>query len=117
MGISDIIKYPFWTLALATGAKSFKDNKMIGSAVLNRKGLHAKRVKLAHDLAWSRRARLAKSIAPEDRAAFDRDGFVMKRDFLPPAEFAALRDAALSYRAPVRQSRSEGDTITRRMAL
>jgi hypothetical protein len=116
MKAADIVKYPFWTLALATGAKSFKDNKVIGSAALNRKGLHAKRVKLAHDLAWSRRARLAKLVSQEDRAAFDRDGFVMKRGFLPPAAFAALREAALSYRAPVRQM-VQGDTITRRLAL
>jgi hypothetical protein len=37
----DIVKYPFWTLALATGAKSFRDNKVIGSPALNRWGLHA----------------------------------------------------------------------------
>ncbi len=38
MKAADILKYPFWTLALATGAKSFRDNKVIGSAALNRAG-------------------------------------------------------------------------------
>ncbi len=38
---SDIIRYPFWALALASGAKSFRDNKVIGSPALNRAGLHS----------------------------------------------------------------------------
>ena len=78
----DVLKLPFWTLALATGAKSFRDNRVIGSPALNRRGLHMRRVKLAHDLAWSRRRRLQHIVSSEDRAAFDRDGFVLKRHFL-----------------------------------
>ena len=113
---TDILRYPLWTLALATGAKSFRDNKVIGSARLNRLGLHAGRVKLAHDLAWSRRRRLASLVSVEDLAAFDRDGFVMTRDYLPADKFAALRDAALGYRGPAREM-VQGDTITRRLAL
>src|SRR5437763_1653431 len=79
----DIVKFPFWTLALATGAKSFRDNRVIGSPVLNRLGLHKRRAKLAHGLAWRRRKRLEHLVSAEDRAAFMRDGFVMKRDYLP----------------------------------
>lgn len=113
---ADILKLPFWTLALATGAKSFRDNKVIGSATLNRWGLHRARVKLAHDLAWSRRRRLAHLVDASDRDAFNRDGFILKRDFLDPASFAGLKEAALNYRAPAREM-VQGDTITRRMAL
>ena len=112
----DLVKAPFWTLALATGAKSFRDNKVLGSPALNRRGLHAWRVKLAHDLAWSRRARLANGIAVDDRAAFDRDGFVMKPGYLPPDVFARLRAAVLDFQAPAREM-IQGDTITRRIAL
>ena len=116
MKAADIIKYPFWTLALATGAKSFRDNKVIGSPTLNRMGLHAKRIQLAHDLAWSRRRRLAHLIDPADRAAFDRDGFVAKRNFLDPDTFARLKEQALGYRATAREM-VQGETITRRMAI
>lgn len=116
MKATDIIKLPFWTLGLATGAKSFRDNKVIGSPTLNRWGLHRARVKLAHDLAWSRRRRLEHLVSGEDRDAFRRDGFVAKRNFLDAATFAALRDSALAFRAPAREM-IQGDTITRRIAL
>src|SRR5438067_5306014 len=112
----DIVKFPFWTLALATGAKSFRDNRVIGSPVLNRLGLHKRRAKLAHGLAWRRRKRLEHLVSAEDRAAFMRDGFVMKRDYLDPIEFARLRDGVLSFEAPAREM-VQGDTITRRIAL
>jgi hypothetical protein len=113
---ADIIKLPFWTLALATGAKSFRDNRVIGSPALNRRGLHVRRVRLAHDLAWSRRRRLAHLVSADDRSAFDRDGFVMKCDYLDRDEFARVRDAVLALDAPAREM-VQGDTVTRRIAL
>ncbi len=73
-------------------------------------------MKLAHDLAWSRRRRLAHLMSPEDRAAFDRDGYIAKRDFLPPDVFARLKDEVMNFRAAAREM-VQGDTITRRMAL
>jgi hypothetical protein len=112
----DILKFPFWTLALATGAKSFRDNRVIGSPALNRRGLHVRRVKLAHDLAWRRRHRLEHLASAEDRAAFARDGFVMKCNYLAGDEFERLKDAVLAFEAPAREM-VQGDTITRRMAL
>src|SRR6185503_6579191 len=112
----DVLKLPFWTLALATGAKSFRDNRVIGSPALNRRGLHMRRVKLAHDLAWSRRRRLQRLVSSDDRAAFDRDGFVLKRDFLDRDFFARLRDAVMAFEGPAREM-VQGDTITRRIAL
>lgn len=111
-----ILKAPFWTLALATGAKSFRDNKVLGSPALNRWGLHAKRAKLAHDLAWARRRRLKNLVSVQDAAVFDRDGFVLKPDFLPREAFDALRAAVLGFRAPAREM-LQGDTITRRIAI
>lgn len=108
--------WPWWALQLVTGAKSFADNPLIGSRRLNEAGLHVARLRLAHSMAWSRRRRLAKLIAPVDRAAFDRDGFVLKRDFLPPEVFARLRDGIAGYRAPAREQQ-QGDAITRRIAL
>jgi hypothetical protein len=112
----DILKYPLWTLALATGAKSFRDNRVIGSPTLNRRGLHERRIKFAHRLAWSRRKRLAYLVHAEDRTAFDRDGFVVKQNYLPAEDFTRLRDQVLGFEGPAREM-MQGDTITRRMAL
>lgn len=116
MKAADIAKFPFWTLAVASGAKSFRDNKVIGSPALNRIGLHVARIKLAHELAWSRRKRLAHLVSAEDRADFARDGFIARRNFLDPDTFARLKEQALSFRATAREM-IQGDTITRRMAL
>ncbi|MFT3989242.1 phytanoyl-CoA dioxygenase family protein [Aestuariivirga sp.] len=116
MKAADIVKLPLWTLALASGAKSFRDNKVIGSPTLNRWGLHRARVKLAHDLAWSRRRRLAARVSDEDRAAFDRDGFVVKENYLPTEEFSRLREQVFAFEGPAREM-VQGDTITRRLAL
>src|SRR5258708_26216992 len=64
-GLGDILSrarrvamMPVWLGQLATGAKSFGDNPILGSRRLNELGLHAGRVQLAHALATSRRARL-----------------------------------------------------------
>ena len=73
---------PLHVAALATSAKSFRDNPVIGSPRLNRAGLHVARVRLAHRMAEWRRERLASLISVDDRAAFDRDGFVFG-DLLP----------------------------------
>jgi hypothetical protein len=107
---------PWWLAQLATGAKSFSNNPIIGSHRLNTRGLHAARVKCAHAMAWKRRRKLAKLIDPADREAFDRDGYVAKTDFLPADQFARLRDAVLAHHGPARDM-VQGDTITRRFAL
>ncbi len=116
MSIARYLLAPWWLAQLATGAKSFKDNPLIGSRRLNARGLHGARVKLAFAMAERRRRRLARLLDPADRAAFDRDGFLLKRDFLPPDAFAALRDAVFAHPAPAREM-VQGDTITRRIAL
>ena len=108
--------WPLWVAQLATGAKSFIDNPLIGSRRLNKAGLHVARLKLAHRMAWSRRRRLARLIDPADRAAFDRDGFVLKRDFLPQDVFDRLVGQIRTFRGAARQM-VQGDTITRRIAL
>jgi hypothetical protein len=84
---------PLWVLALGTGAKSFADNPILGSEALNRRGLHVRRLTLAHRLAWARRARLARSVPAEWREQFDRDGFIETRE------------------------QQQGETITRRVAI
>ena len=110
------IMAPWWFAQLFTGAKSFERNLLIGSRLLNRWGLHATRVAVAHRLAAARRRRLACLISAADREAFDRDGFVRRENFLPQDEFAALASEIKAYRGPLREI-TEGDTILRKIAL
>jgi hypothetical protein len=107
---------PLWVLQLATGYKSFVDNPILGSPALNRRGLHVARTRLAHQLAWWRRQRLTRHLHPEDRAAFDRDGYVCIPGFLPASQFAGLREQLLKSELPAREHR-QGDTITRRVPI
>ncbi|MCF8709627.1 phytanoyl-CoA dioxygenase family protein [Rhizorhapis sp. SPR117] len=114
--IQTILKSPLWVLQLGTGAKSFKDNRLIGSKRLNQMGLHTARVRFAHWLAWKRRARLARMVSAQDRVQFDEQGFVAIENFLPADEFALLRERILKQEAPAREM-LQGDTITRRIAV
>jgi hypothetical protein len=107
---------PVWGAQLLSGAKSFERNPLIGSRRLNEHGLHAVRVTVAHQLAAARRRRLARLISDADRAAFDRDGFVVRPEFLPRPVFAELVAQLRAYRGPLREI-TEGDTIMRKIAL
>ncbi len=109
---ADILKTPIWAAELASGAKSFADNPLIGSRRLNQHGLHKKRVMLAQSMADSRRRRLSHLVSAENAADYARDGFVICRDVLPPEAFARLRreveDNAFSA-----QEMLQGHTVTR----
>jgi hypothetical protein len=107
---------PFWLAQVFTQEKFFARNPVIGNRWLNERGLHTARVTIAGRLAERRRRRLAPLIASEDRRRLDRDGFVVKRDFLPPDVFADLVAQVRALRAPAREM-VEGDTITRHIAL
>lgn len=107
---------PLHIAALATGAKSFRDNPIIGSPTLNRMGLHVARIRLAHAMAERRRRRLRRLVSDEDAAAFERDGFVIKRDFLPADVFRQLQDQVMAFRGPAREMQ-QGDAVTRRIPL
>lgn len=82
---------PLHAAMLATGAKSFENNPLIGSRWLNEKGLHLARRILARRMAERRRTACATALTPEDRAAFLRDGFLVKPNFLPQPMFDAMR--------------------------
>ncbi|HET7577127.1 MAG TPA: phytanoyl-CoA dioxygenase family protein [Sphingomicrobium sp.] len=107
---------PLWFLALFTGAKSFADNPILGSAALNRAGLHGWRVRAAHALTRWRRARLSHLVPEHLRDQFDRDGFVVVKDVLPPEDFRRLQKAILDSEFECR-AHQQGDTVTRRVAL
>lgn len=112
----DVLKMPWHLLALAGKTKSFVHNPLIGSQRLNQWGLHRQRVALADRTAWTRRARWVGSLSADDRAAYARDGFVVKRDFLPAELFARVRAEASAHVSQVRQMR-QGRAVTRRVTL
>jgi hypothetical protein len=107
---------PVHAAALLSAAKSFRDNPILGNAALNRAGLHVLRVRLAAAMAASRRRRLQHLLSEKDSAAFHRDGFVLKQDYLPAASFRALQDEVVALAAPAREM-IQGDAVTRRIAL
>lgn len=107
---------PVHALALLGGVKSFEANPVLGSPLLNRRGLHIARKRLALRMGARRRARLADALGAAERAAFDRDGYLAIPDFLPPAEFAALRAEILAHRTPAREF-ADGYTLTRLIPL
>jgi hypothetical protein len=105
-----------YALGVFSKSKSFRDNPVIGSARLNKMGLHLFRRRLAWRMGVLRRAQLASLITEEDRVAIDRDGYIMKRDFLDPETFQKLRDEILGLQADAREA-VIGDTLTRLIPL
>ena len=82
------VKAVGWVTGVFGAEKSFAANPIIGSPRLNRLGLHRRRVATAAAMAARRRRAMAEGVPAEDREAFDRDGFVIKRDYLPADIFA-----------------------------
>ncbi len=114
--LRQILLMPLWLAQVFTQEKFFARNPVIGNRWLNERGLHTARVALAWRLAAARRRRLARLISDEDRRQLDADGFIVKRDFLPPDVFAELVAQVRALRAPAREI-TEGDTVTRHIAL
>lgn len=112
----DLLMLPWYALALPTTAKSFVGNPLIGSRQLNERGLHRYRVALADRMARMRRRRLARLLPADDIQAYERDGFVIKRDFLSRELFDRVRAEAPAHLAEPREMR-QGCAVTRRVTL
>jgi hypothetical protein len=110
------LKLPFWLAQIATSAKSFKANPILGSETLNRYGLHAWRKKVACNLADWRRARLTSAVLPQEHAEFCTNGFILKQNLLGDEEFEALRLEVYGYSGPMREM-TQGNAVTRRVLL
>jgi hypothetical protein len=108
--------WPLWLLALFTQAKSFRDNPIIGSAMLNRLGLHIARVLAARASARFRWFLLSPLMDKANRRKFHKDGFVIFEGFLSPDDVSALRAEIADYNGEVRQM-VQGDTATQRILL
>jgi len=112
----NFFKMPVWFLALFTGAKSFQDNPIIGSALLNRFGLHFWRVRLASLLVQYRRDLLKKSLSKHKQAEYMCNGFTLDFGFLDKGEFEAIKKEVFESTWLLREMK-QGSTITRRVFL
>src|SRR5579863_3413700 len=101
---------PLYLLSVATHAKSFRGNPMIGSPGLNRRGLHVIRRRIAHRMGLLRRRQLTGVISSADRLAFERDGFIVKPNFLDETTFRAFRDEIMGLHTHAREA-VVGDTL------
>lgn len=104
-----------WAAGVFGSEKSFLANPIIGSPFLNRMGLHRARVTMAARMAEFRRA-LMSDIPAEDRAAYDRDGFIVKENHLPEDVFQRVRAEVFGQEHPAREMR-QGQTVTRMIPL
>lgn len=116
MNISQVLKLPIHAAQIFTGAKSFEKNTLLGSARLNRYGLHVKRVEWAMKMASWRRKKLAKHISKEHMAQYQADGFVMVENFLPENLFREVQ-AEVARDDFSRYDMRQGRTVTRRVSL
>jgi hypothetical protein len=107
---------PVYLISIASPAKSFRDNPVVGSPLLNRLGLHIARRMIAYRLGGWRRRRLTGLIPAADREAFERDGFIVKPNFLDEATFRALRAEVMALKTAAREA-VIGDVFTRLIAL
>ncbi|MEJ8474709.1 phytanoyl-CoA dioxygenase family protein [Roseibium algae] len=87
----DVLKTPLWVAELASGAKSFCDNPIIGSRRLNEKGLHVGRLRLAQKMSDWRRRRLEGLVSAEDRQQYAEQGYICRKNALADDELAGLR--------------------------
>ncbi|WP_172295840.1 phytanoyl-CoA dioxygenase family protein [Pseudoruegeria sp. HB172150] len=112
----DIALLPFQTLAVASGSKSFRHNRVIGSPALNRRGLHVQRVKLAEQIADARRRRLRRLASPEHREMFGELGYISVENALPDELFAAVTEEVETTPFPAREMK-QGNAVTRFITL
>ena len=104
---------PLWVAALATGAKSFADNPVIGSPRSQaRSACRPRQTRARHG--WRRRERLAHMISAQDRAASTATASSSAAIFC-----RATHSRAARRRMAIGRGREmlQGDTITRRIAV
>ncbi len=78
---------PIQALQIASTAKSFEKNRVIGSRRLNELGLHTARVRRAARMAQRRRRKLAHAVDSDHIEQFARTGFFRIDNFLPGQVF------------------------------
>ncbi len=114
--LRQILMTPIWCLQIFGMSKSFKANPVLGSHTLNRMGLHAARLVLAHAVTRLRLLTLSPLVSKQDRETFKRDGFIIVENFLDPDVFQEIDAQVRNARGEVREC-IQGDTLTHRILL
>ena len=110
-------RYPFYALGIFTGAKSFRDNPIIGSKLLNMLGLHVARIVVAAAMTKIRFLFLAPLMDKSERQSFAQNGYLLIENFLPEEVFESLNEEVRNMKdVEVRQC-IQGDTLTQRVLL
>jgi hypothetical protein len=114
--MAKLLKLPYWLLSVFSWEKSFRNNPIIGNYLLNKLGLHVMRVIISHTLFHFRLWLLSPLVSKADRQSFKENGFILKHNFLPEADFIALKQELCSYNGAIRET-VEGNTLTQRVFL
>ena len=114
--MKSLIQIPLYFIELFTSAKSFKDNPIIGSIVLNRMGLHVLRMLISHFIMRIRMLLLSIHISAEDSHHYFKYGYLVKENFLPADEFENLESESRAFEGEIREAR-QGNTLTHRGVL
>jgi len=114
--MKSLLKTPLYFIELLTSAKSFKDNPIIGSTILNRCGLHVIRLLLSHFIMHIRMLVLSGGISVEDRRQYFQYGYLVKENYLTGDKFASLEKESRAFDGEIREAR-QGDTLTHRAVL
>ncbi|MCI4660224.1 MAG: phytanoyl-CoA dioxygenase family protein [Neomegalonema sp.] len=110
--------WPIGAARLIAGSKSFERNPWLTEPGYERDGygLHVQRALLAERMADRRRAAMKDMLEADDRSFFARNGYIVKEDFLAPAQFERVREEALGLQTDIREMR-QGPAVTRRVTL
>jgi len=111
-----LLLFPVWFMQLFTQAKSFKNNPVIGSLVLNRCGLHFIRIVLAHSIMRLRFAMLGMGVDRDLKRSFYNDGFMVVENAMSEQLFQQIKNQVRSVDAQVRECK-QGDTLTHRILV
>lgn len=111
-----VARVPVWCLSVFTHAKSFRDNPVIGSRLLNQLGLHVVRLVLAHGFFALRTGLLSFGGERAQYRQFSREGYLVWHNVLPPEEFAALQKEVRAMHIDAHQC-TQGDSLTQRAFL
>ncbi len=114
--VSVIFQWLMAPLLLFSGYKSFRDNAVLGSMLLNRLGLHVFRVRLAGRLAQLRRSFLGRRVSPAVRQAYQAHGFVIQKNFLSSSALEGVRCEVFESEWLLREMR-QGNVLTRKVFL
>ncbi len=114
--LKNLALLPIRILSVLTPAKSFRDNPVIGSVILNGLGLHVFRVILARAVVQLRWWFLAPICPRKLRETFRQNGFMVVENFISTEDLKKIRSEVKNHSGETRQM-LQGDTATQRFLL